>query len=80
MDSGSSPSGHSGALHAPELPWVGPAFKPDAQPLVQAMTQHFRYKYKHLQSLLWQSTVQWNVVIFLWQPKSLFGDFHELHK
>ena len=35
---GSSPSGHSGALHIPELPWVGPAFPPGAQSLVQVMT------------------------------------------
>jgi len=26
VDPGSSPSSHSGALHAAELPWVGPAF------------------------------------------------------
>ena len=38
VDPGSSPSGHSGALHAPELPWVGPAFPPGAQSLVLAMT------------------------------------------
>ena len=42
-DPGFTPSGHSGALHAAELPWVGPAFLPGAQSLVQAMTQHFRY-------------------------------------
>jgi len=35
---GSSPSSHSDALHAPELPWVGPAFPPGAQSLPQAMT------------------------------------------
>jgi len=28
-------------LHAPELPWVGPAFPPGAQSLLQAMTPHF---------------------------------------
>jgi len=38
VDSGSIPSGHSGALHAPEPPWVGPAFPPGVQPLVQAVT------------------------------------------
>jgi len=37
MDPG-DPSGHSGAQHAPELPWVGPAFPPGAQSLFQAMT------------------------------------------
>ena len=26
VDPGSSPSGHSAALHAPVLPWLGPAF------------------------------------------------------
>jgi len=31
-------STHSGALLAPELPWVGPAFSPGAQSLVPAMT------------------------------------------
>ena len=35
---GSTPSSHSGALHTPELPWVGPAFPPGAKPLVQAVT------------------------------------------
>jgi len=30
-DPGFTPSGHSGALHAAELPWVGPAFLPGAQ-------------------------------------------------
>ena len=31
-------SGHSGALHTPEFPSVGPAFPPGAQSLFQAMT------------------------------------------
>jgi len=35
---GSTPSCHSHALHAPELSWVGPAFPPGAQSLVQAVT------------------------------------------
>ena len=39
----STPSTHSGTLHTPELPWVGPAFLPGAQSLLQAMTQHFYY-------------------------------------
>ena len=43
VDPGSTPSGHSGALHAAELPWVGPAFPPGAQSLVQAVTPHFLY-------------------------------------
>jgi len=30
--------GHCTELHAPELPWVGPAFPPGAQSLVQAVT------------------------------------------
>ena len=30
VDPGSSGSGHSGAFHAAELPWVGPAFPPGA--------------------------------------------------
>jgi len=30
-------------LHAPELPWVGPACPPGAQSLLLAMTQHFHY-------------------------------------
>ena len=38
VDPGSIPPGHSGALLAPELPWVGPAFPPSAQSLFQAMT------------------------------------------
>jgi len=38
VDPGSSPSSHSGTLHAPELPWVGPTFPPGAQSLVQAVT------------------------------------------
>jgi len=38
MDPGSTTSGHSGTLHAPELPWVVPAFPPGAQSLVQAIT------------------------------------------
>ena len=38
QDPGSTPPGHSGTLHAPELPWVGPAFPPGAQSLFQAMT------------------------------------------
>ena len=42
-DPGSIPSGHSGTLHTPELPWVGPAFPPGAQSLLQAVTQHFCY-------------------------------------
>jgi len=43
MDNGSTPSGHSVALHAPELHWVGSAFPPGVQSVVQAMTQHFCY-------------------------------------
>jgi len=38
VDPGSTLSGYSGALHAAELPWVGPAFPPGAQSLLQAMT------------------------------------------
>jgi len=37
------PSSHSAALHAPELSWAGPAFPPGAQPLFQAVIQHFLY-------------------------------------
>ena len=37
VDPGSTPSGHSGKLLAPELPWVGPTFLPGAQSLVQAL-------------------------------------------
>jgi len=43
VDPGSSPSGHSGTLHAAELPWAGPAFPPGAQSLLQAVTQRFLY-------------------------------------
>ena len=32
-----------GALHAPELPSVGPTFPPGAQSLLQAVTSHFHY-------------------------------------
>jgi len=35
---GSTPSSCSGALHAAELPWVGPAFPPGAPSLVQPVT------------------------------------------
>jgi len=35
---GSTPSSHLGSLHAPELPWLGPAFPPGAPSLVQAVT------------------------------------------
>jgi len=38
VDPGLTPSSHSGALLAPELPWDGPAFPPGAQSLLQAMT------------------------------------------
>ena len=41
VDPGSTPSDHSGSLHAPEHPWVGPAFPPGAPSLLQAVTQHF---------------------------------------
>ena len=41
VDPGFTPSGHSAALHTPELPWFGPAFPPGAQSLLQAMTSHF---------------------------------------
>ena len=44
VDPGSTPSSHSGAWLTPELPWVGPAFPPGVQSLLQAMTQHFHYK------------------------------------
>jgi len=37
-DPGSTPSSHSQAMQAPELPWFGPAFPPGAQSLVQGMT------------------------------------------
>jgi len=38
VDPGSTPSGHSGVLHAPELPWIGPAFSPGTQSLLWAVT------------------------------------------
>jgi len=38
VEPGSTPSHHTGAFHSPELPWVGPAFLPDAQSLVQTVT------------------------------------------
>jgi len=31
-------------LHAPELPWAGPAFPPGAPSLLQAVTQLFYYR------------------------------------
>jgi len=43
VDSGSTPSGHSAALLAPELTWAGPAFSPGAQSLLQAVSEHFHY-------------------------------------
>jgi len=44
---GPTPSSHSGTLHAPELPWVGPTFPPGAQSVPPAVTQHFCYTGKH---------------------------------
>ena len=44
---GSTPSSHSGAftqVYTSELLWVGTAFPPGAQSLVQAVTLHFHYK------------------------------------
>jgi len=38
VDPGSIPSSRSTALIAPELPWIGPAFLPGAQSLVQAIS------------------------------------------
>jgi len=38
VDPGSTPSSHSGALLAIECLWVGPAFLPGAQSLLQAVT------------------------------------------
>lgn len=38
VDSGFTPFSHPDALHAPELLWVGPAFPPGAQLLIQAVT------------------------------------------
>ena len=52
VDPGSIPSGHSAALHTPELPWIGPAFPPDVQSLFQAVTQHFSYKQSVLLTLI----------------------------
>ena len=43
VDPGSIRSGHSGTLHAPELPWVGSVFLPGAESLVQDVTQYFHY-------------------------------------
>ena len=45
MEPGSTPSGHSGTLHAPELPWVGPVFPPGVQSLLQAVTSSDIYVY-----------------------------------
>ena len=47
VDPGSTSSSHSGVLHAPVLPWVGPAFPPGSQSLLQAVTQNFRYNIIH---------------------------------
>jgi len=41
----STPSSHSGALHAPEHPWVGPVFPPGVQSLLQAVTSSDIYVY-----------------------------------
>jgi len=38
VDLGCTPSGYSGALVTPDLPWVGAAFPPAAQSLVQTLT------------------------------------------
>jgi len=46
VNPGFTPSSHSAALHVPELPWVGPAFPPGAQSLVQAVTLHFCYTHE----------------------------------
>lgn len=37
MDPGFAPSGHSDVLHAPELSWVGSAFLPGTESLVQSV-------------------------------------------
>jgi len=42
-DLGSSPSGQSWPLHAPELPWVDPAFPTGAQSPLQALPWYFSY-------------------------------------
>ena len=44
VNPGSASSGHSGALLASELPWVGPVLPPGAQSLLQAGTWHFYYR------------------------------------
>ena len=38
VDPDSTSTSHSGALLAPELPWIGPAFPPGAQSQFQAVT------------------------------------------
>ena len=58
VDPGSSPSDHSSALHAPELPWIIPAFPPGVQSLFQAMNLHFCYI---LLLVKQQQTVCWGV-------------------
>jgi len=57
VDPGSNPSSHSGTLHGPELPWVGPAFPPGAQSLVQAVTSHFHYRYLGSWQILQKNSV-----------------------
>jgi len=43
VDPAPIPASHSAALHALELPWVGPAFPPGAQLLFQAVTERCHY-------------------------------------
>jgi len=38
VESESTPSAHSAAVHAPKFLWIGPAFPPGAQSLVQALS------------------------------------------
>jgi len=75
VDPGSTPSGYSGRLHAPELSWVGPAFPPGAQSLLQATTWHFCYSFKthkKTDSCFWLVlrtvvllTMRWSVHVYL---------------
>ena len=42
------PFHHSGTLHTPELPWIGPAFPSGAPSLLWVKTEHFHYIWLHV--------------------------------
>ena len=72
VNPGPTPSHHSAALHAPELPWVGLAFPPGVQSLVQAMTQHFHYTSESTMPVLKIKLLLVPVFIVLYFPRPTY--------